>query len=144
MADITCEWDELYPPDMRRTFRDMGDGTHAEVVAVGEGSIDADIGNVDPNRSSPTIYNVTLTVANTEYSQAMPYYCRGFEFQCRTEHDIRFAFQTGYVATPTAPYMTLKAGDYYYSPDISQDTAQSTLYFASATAGAVVEIVSWS
>lgn len=138
MADIDKRWNRPAPLDMNTKYKDMGDGSHAEVVYVGGGS------EVDPARSSPTVYNLTLTVADTEYSQAMPSYCRGFEFQCRTADDIRFAFAAGYVATPTAPYMTLKASDYYYSPDISQETAQSTLYFASATAGAVVEIIAWS
>lgn len=39
MADITCEWDELFPLDMRRTFKDMGDGTHAWVVSLGAGAL---------------------------------------------------------------------------------------------------------
>ena len=97
-----------------------------------------------PVAVSPTIYNVTLTSADTEYSQAMPTNCRGFEFQCRTESDVRFAFVTGKVAGPTAPYMTLKAGDYYYSFPISQGDAPSTLYLASSTSGVVVEIIAWT
>lgn len=92
----------------------------------------------------PTEYNLTLTNANTQYSQALPIGCQGFEFQCRTEADIRFAFVTGRVAAPTPPYLTLKAGDYYVSPAISQGDTPSTLYFASATAGVVVEIIAWT
>ena len=86
------------------------------------------------------IYNLTLTDANTEYSQALPVNCQGFEFQARTEATIRFALETGKVATPTAPYMTLKAGDSYYSLDLNMSGA-ATLYCASATAGTVVEIM---
>ena len=93
---------------------------------------------------APTVYNVTLTVASTEYSQALLSHCRYFEFQCRTEADVRFAFETGKVATPTAPYLTLKAGDYYYSPVVSMGALPSTLYLASATAGVVVEIIAWT
>ena len=102
------------------------------------------IGQLPVEARTPTVYNVTLTSANTEYSQAMSASCRGFEFQCRTENDIRFAFVTGKVATPTAPYMTLKAGDYYYSWPLDQGASPSTLYLASATAGLVVEIVTWT
>jgi hypothetical protein len=87
---------------------------------------------------TPTLYNATLTLANTEYSQALAA-CKGIEFQARTAVDIRFAFVTGKVATPTAPYMTLKAGQWYIF-----DGSPTTLYLASATAGTVVEIIVWS
>ena len=87
---------------------------------------------------TPTLYNVTLTNADTEYSQALAS-CKGIEFQARTAVDIRFAFVTGKVATPTAPYMTLKSGQWYYF-----DGSPTTLYLASATAGTVVEIILWS
>jgi hypothetical protein len=94
--------------------------------------------------TTPTVYNLTLTNANTEYSQAMPANCRGWEFQCRTAVDVRYAFVTGKVATPTAPYMTCKAGNAHNSPGLNQGTSPSTLYFASASAGVVVEITAWS
>ena len=94
--------------------------------------------------STPTIYNVTLTDANTEYSQDLPANCRFFEFQCRTAFAVRYAYVTGKVATPTAPYMTLKSGGSYYTPVISQGASPSTVYFASAQAGVVVEITAWT
>ena len=88
--------------------------------------------------NSPMVYNVTLTDANTEYSQVLAA-CKGIEFQARTAADIRFAFVTGKVATPTAPYMTLKSGQWYYF-----DGSPTTLFLASATAGVIVEIIMWS
>jgi len=97
----------------------------------------------DVRTATPTVYNVTLTVANTEYSQAMPANCRGFEFQARTEATIRYAFVTGRVAGPVAPWLTLKAGDYYFSPPLNQAAAPSTLYLGTATAGTAVEILCW-
>lgn len=97
----------------------------------------------DAVTATPTVYNVTLTNANTEYSQVLPAGCRMFEFQARVDIDIRFAFVTGKVATPVAPYMTLKAADYYWSPDLNQGAAPSTLYLASTIAGAVVQIIAW-
>ena len=111
-------------------------------VVIEAGS--AAVGKVDPVTSAPTVYNVTLTNADTEYSQVLPANCRGFEFQCRTEATVRFAFVTGKVATPTAPYMTLKAGDYYCSFPINQAASPSTLYLASATAGVIAEIIAWT
>ena len=97
----------------------------------------------DVPTATPTVYNVTLTTLNTEYSQAMPANCRRIEFQCRTENTMRFAFVTGKVATPTAPYMTLKAGDYYDSGIINQAASPSTLYLASPTSGVVAEVLCW-
>ena len=89
-----------------------------------------------------TIYNVTLTNADTEYSQALPADTRAFEFQCRTAYDIRYAWVTGKVATPTAPYQTLKAGAVKYKENVNLATA--TLYLASDQAGVIVEIEAWT
>lgn len=94
--------------------------------------------------TTPVPYNITCTDANTEYSQALPANCKRIEFQARTEAVVRYAFATEKVATPTAPYFTLKAGDYYYSPKIKQGVTPSTLYVASATAGTVVELLAWT
>lgn len=111
-------------------------------VVISAGS--NNIGKIDPVISTPATYNLTLTLANTEYSQALPSSCRFFEFQCRTAFAVRFAFVTGKVAAPTAPYMTLKSGNYYYSPSINQGATPGTLYLASAEAGVVVEIIAWT
>ena len=89
-----------------------------------------------------TPYNVTLTLANTEYSQALPANTRQFRFRCRTLFDVRFAFVTGRVATPTAPYFTLPAGMEYSSDE--NNLTGITLYFASSQAGVVVELEAWT
>jgi hypothetical protein len=141
---------EIYLERIWQAITGLSPGNHLQVdvltwptgiVYLGAGV--ANIGKVDPNIATPTVYNLTLTNANTEYSQAMPANCRGFEFLCRTAFDCRFAFVTGKVATPTAPYMTLKSGYVYSSPDLSQGASPSTLYFASATAAVVMEIMAW-
>lgn len=100
--------------------------------------------NINHASDTPTVYNITLAVANTEYSQVMPADCTGFEFQARTDAVVRFAFVTGKVATPTPPYMTLGSGGNFFSPMINQVGTPSTIYLASATAGTVVEIIAWS
>ena len=66
---------------------------------------------------TPVVLNVTLTSADTEYSQALPIGTKYFSMQCRTAFDVRYAFLTGRVATPTAPYATVKVGDAYNSPE---------------------------
>lgn len=98
---------------------------------------------------TPTTYNLTLTNADTEYSQALPANTRQFSIQCRTGYDVRMAFVTGKVATSAAPYATIKANGAYSSPE-SVDVANSlqsaslTLYFASSQAGVVMEIICWT
>lgn len=92
----------------------------------------------------PTTVNQTLTDANTEYSVALPAGCRYFRMQCRTAADVRYAFETGKVATPTAPYNTMKSGTVYQTPEKFMASPGLTLYLAGGGAGLVVEIVTWS
>jgi len=91
---------------------------------------------------TPTLYNVTMTNADTEYSQALPSSTRKIRFQCRTANDIRFAWATGKVATPTEPYFTLKSGAVYTESDL--DLTGKTLYLACAAGAKVVEIEVWT
>ena len=87
-------------------------------------------------------YNVTLTNANTEYSQALPANARKLIFRCRTAYDVRYAWATGKVATPTVPYQTLRASAEYALDGIK--VASGIIYLASATAGVVIEMEAWS
>jgi hypothetical protein len=92
--------------------------------------------------TTPTEYNVTLTNANTEYYQALPANTRRLCFRCRTGVVCRYAWVTGKVAGSTAPYQTLQASSEYAVDGVK--LASSTLYFASATAGAVIELEVWA
>ena len=94
------------------------------------------------------MHNLTLAVADTEYEFPLPH-CVRFEFHARVVDDpIRFAFVTGFVAAPADPHFTLHGGTEYYSYPL--DWRPSTvpgplvLYFASGTAGAVVENITWN
>jgi|GEM_PF-1643932 len=87
----------------------------------------------------PIVYNKTLTNADTEYSVTLPDHTKKLTFQCRTADDIRFAFEPGKVATPTEPYITLKANSTYDEKDL--DLVGKTLYLACSVAGKVVEIL---
>lgn len=97
----------------------------------------------DPATATPTLYNVTMTLADTEYSQALPANCRRFEIQCRGAFAVRFAFVTGKVATSVEPYVTLKAGRWYDSGPINQGASPSTVYFACGTAAQAFCILAW-
>ena len=106
----------------------------------------ANIGDVDvltmPNVgiAVPTVYNLALTTANTQYSQAFSN-AESITFQNRSESDIRYAWVTGKVATPNVPYMTLKSG-YVFSKD-NINIASGTMYFAHGVGGITVEIEVW-
>ncbi len=83
-------------------------------------------------------HNTTLTNANTEYSKAIPDDTKQFRFRARTPVAIRYAWQTGKVATPTEPYFTLPAGLDYASDAVL--LTSETLYFATTVSGTVVEL----
>lgn len=95
---------------------------------------------VNPTKE-PIIYNITLTVADTEYSQALPSSTREFRVRCRTLFDVRYAWETGKVAAPAAPYATILSG-LEYRGDNSDITGKS-LFLASSEAGVIVEIEVW-
>jgi len=92
--------------------------------------------------TDPNEYTVTLTNADTEYSQTLPTGTKALEFWARESVDIRFAFTSGKVATPTEPYHTLKAGTTYYKENIN--LTGKTLYLACGEAGKHVEIIAWT
>lgn len=93
--------------------------------------------------TTPTEYNITLTVANTEYSQVLPPNTRRLCFRCRgNSATIRYAWATGKVAGPAANYQSLQPGADYILDGVK--LASKTLYFASVSAGATVEMESWA
>ena len=97
----------------------------------------------------PEIFNVTLTDADTEYSQVLSKGTKHFQVQCRTAFDVRIAFEDDMVGTPTAPYYTVKSGTVHQAPQkvgwswTSTDDPEAKLYLASGQAGVVAEIIAW-
>jgi len=91
--------------------------------------------------TAATVFNITCASPNYEYSQALPANCKGIEFQARGNTDLRWAWETGVVASPSPPYMTLKAAAAYDNMDIQ--IAAETLYLA-AEASVVAEVIAWS
>jgi len=89
----------------------------------------------------PVIYNTTMTIASTEYSQALTN-CKKFIILMReNDTEFRIAFVTGKVATPTAPYFTVPEGSSYDEDNIN---FTGTIYFACASAGKNIQIIAWS
>lgn len=92
--------------------------------------------------NTKTVYNVTMTDADTEYSQAIPNNAMQIQFRCRGLYDVRHSFTTGKVATPTSPYETLRAGMTGHEDKLILNS--KTLYFACGDAGQVLELAVWT
>jgi len=99
-------------------------------------------------------YNIVLTDADTEYSQLLNTGTNRVRFKARvdlsaeplasgsySDIDIRWAWEAGKVATPTAPYFTLHYEEEYNISDIYLTNV--TIYFASPGAGTIVELETW-
>lgn len=90
--------------------------------------------------SKPTIYNLTLTSANTEYSQALSAKTKKVLIRERSGgSDIKLAYTSGESGTNyiTIPASTSKWLDSVY-------LRGRTLYMQCADAGKVVEIEEWA
>lgn len=92
--------------------------------------------------TTPVIYNVTMTVADTEYSQVLPANTKRFSIRTRDGTAFRMAFVTGKVAAPTEPYFSILANIPYIEEQI--EVSALTLYFGCGGAGKICEIVAWS
>ena len=90
---------------------------------------------------TPTTFNITLATVDTEFSQLLPEKTRKFTLESRSNDDFRFAFVTGKVATPTAPYKLLKAGLTYFDDVLRLNS--TTIYLASSVENQVIEIIAW-
>jgi len=109
------------------------------LLLVGKG----DIGIEKPIATTkPTIYNIHMTDANTEYSQTLPAGIEKFTIHCREGTEFRLAFEPGKVATPTEPYYTIPANTCYWEDHIKPPSL--TVYVACSQAGKTVEIITWS
>lgn len=99
-------------------------------------AIEAEVRRAD----TPVEYNVTMTTADFEYSQVLQVETKAFMIHTRDESPFRFSFTIGKVAGPVAPYTTVLSGKVLNFEDLKLDAAM-TIYFASAEAGKIIEII---
>ena len=85
-----------------------------------------------------TIFNTTATLANTEYSQALPANTKEFLMKVRGSAALKVAFISGDSGTL---YVTINKGAVL---TVTQFFSSQTIYFQSPVAGSVVEIVAFS
>jgi len=82
--------------------------------------------------------DLTMATANTEYSYTFPVGTLNFQFQARTNGLIKFK------RTSAGKYWTLFPGQPYYIENIKSSASAITIYFESASANQVVELLYWS
>lgn len=87
----------------------------------------------------PTIINATLTSSGTEYAVPLPPQTMRIRLQARA-NDCRFSFRKG--QSVDGPYVTIKAGQPAYEVDDVYGVTE--VYLASATNGAIVEVLCWT
>lgn len=87
--------------------------------------------------STPTIYNVSAAVANTEYSQALTSGTKKFIIRVRGDATLKLAFDAGQSGTN---YITVRGGTVYVEDNIN---FTGTLYFQTTKATQTVEILEW-
>lgn len=133
------EADEIFSSDLDKTQETVFNTLSAVSVEVNNFPISERVA------TTPAIYNVTCTNADTEYSQALPTGCKKVAISIQAgvgTNNFRIAYVTGKVATPTAPYLKYNQ-DSEYAEDGIYLTGK-TIYFASSLAGAVAQIIAWS
>jgi len=89
-------------------------------------------------------YVITVTDADTEYSQALPENIVALEIMCRDGTAIRHSFTTGGVAAGAAAgdYKTLLANGTYYKDHLYLN--EPTLYVACDSSTKYVEVRCWT
>lgn len=115
------------------------------IGTVTAGSSNENIGDVDIatmlELTAATLFHLVGASGSVEYSQALPDNCRRLSVQCQQDAITRYAWVTGKVATPTAPYWTLKAADTYLNDQLK--LVSQTLYLGAATHTLTWEIEAW-
>ncbi len=89
--------------------------------------------------SSFIIANLSMPVAATEYSYALPTRCRAFEFKARGLSTLQFSDTAGQTGTL---YATIPAGSFYSQSNRKPGTSV-TLYVRGNKSSEVLEIIYW-
>ncbi len=105
--------------------------------SIGSTSVVSSV-SVTPSSTGCQIFNVSLPLANAEYSQALPSNTKGFELRVRELENLKISFAPGDSGTT---YWSVRAGTVYTNDNFF--TSQ-TIYFQSPTAGVTLELVAYT
>jgi hypothetical protein len=117
----------------------------AEIIYV----VDYDSDGRDAGGSSTTTFQgaiappIILKIANEEYPFTVSR-AKQIEFFCRTDDEVRYAYVEGGTYLPSVEYRTLRPGSEKELNFGETGYFDGTIYFASSTAGAILEIEVWS
>ena len=90
--------------------------------------------------TQPTVYNLSMPTANTEYSQALGSSTKKVLIKTRDRTArLRMAFVSGDTATL---YITIEPGSVYFEENL--DLTGVTIYLQANKAAQTVEILQWS
>lgn len=89
--------------------------------------------------SNPTVVNVAIVTANTEYSYTLPTNTKKFHLKIRDNAVLKLTYTAAQSGTT---YVTLPAFNVYTEESLS--VTGVTLYFQSTSPTQVVEIISWT
>lgn len=89
--------------------------------------------------SNPTIYNLSMPTANTEYSQSLNNSTKKILIRTRNGSQAKFAFVA---AGTTTAWITIKSGAVYFEENLDLNSA--TIYIQSSGTGEVAEILEWT
>lgn len=89
------------------------------------------------SNTTPTIFNKSIPIANTEVSQALPANTKRFEFRSRSKARIQLAYSSGDSGTT---YISIMPGKTYVDENFY---SAQTIYFQSTKAGDTLEIVAF-
>ena len=92
----------------------------------------------------PSVVNIKMVSADTEYPHKLPIGCKRFQIQCRDATDFRFATEMGKIAKPDPPYYTVKSGTVHRSGGGLDIQGDVWLYFACDSTNKYVEILQWT
>jgi len=87
---------------------------------------------------TPTVANVTMASANTEYSYTFPDNTKRYTIQNRKNGLVKFCFTTGETGTK---YISLFPGQVHDELNITKDSL--TIYFESPLPNQLLELLSW-
>lgn len=99
--------------------------------------------DLSENPTTPHIFNVPMTLANTEYNQLLPSGTKKISASIQTnDAAFRLAYRTGLVATPTAPFLTIPTAGEYTEKTIYLSV--QSLFFACSGPGKIMQIMAWT
>lgn len=128
------EWANFqqHPSRPKNTERFVADETaHTKLDAI-----NAALGG--SNDTTATMFNVSMPVSGTEYSQALPANCKKFIIRSRSKGKIQLAYTTGESGTK---YITINPGATFEDNNLY---VSQTIYFQSSKNTDILELLAFS